>query len=252
MGRAQLLQAQAARIRPDVRMNPVLLKPEADTRSQVVVLGKARRDLRDVPWTERKPYLWGSVRDSLDSLMEEVDLVVIEGAGSPAEVNLKASDIVNMRVAKEVNARVLLAADIDRGGAFAHLLGTWHCLDDEERGLLTGFILNKFRGEEALLGNAMDWLETRTRVPTLGVVPMLPLPLPEEDAFSLPSLRSLQEVRTTNRTSPFSKHLTCPTSTSSTPLCTRRASTRPSFMRFTACARRTPSSWRARNTSPPT
>ena len=185
MGRAQLLQAQAARVTPEVRMNPVLLKPEADTRSQVVVLGKARRDLRDVPWTERKPLLWESVRASLHSLMADYDLLLIEGAGSPAEVNLKESDIVNMRVAREANARVLLAADIDRGGAFAHLLGTWHCLDDAEKACLTGFVLNKFRGDPALLGDGLAWLEQRTRVPVVGVVPMLTLPLPEEDAFSL-------------------------------------------------------------------
>ena len=185
MGRAQLLQAQAARVSPEARMNPVLLKPEADTRSQVVVLGKARHDLRDVPWLERKPHLWESVQESLHSLMAEYDLVLMEGAGSPAEVNLKKSDIVNMRVAKEVRARVLLVADIDRGGAFAHLLGTWQCLDEDEKALLAGFILNKFRGAPALLGDAMDWLEHRTRVRTVGVVPMLRLPLPEEDAFSL-------------------------------------------------------------------
>ena len=185
MGRAQLLQAQAARVTPDVRMNPVLLKPEADTRSQVVLLGKARRDLSEVPWLERKQHLWDSVQSSLHTLRSEYDLIVIEGAGSPAEVNLKAGDIVNMRVAKEVNAAVLLASDIDRGGSFAHLLGTWHCFEPDEQELLIGFLLNKFRGDPALLGNAMDWLEERTGVPTLGVIPMLRLPLPEEDAFSL-------------------------------------------------------------------
>ena len=185
MGRAQLLQAQAARVTPDVRMNPVLLKPEADTRSQVVLLGKARRDLSEVPWLERKKYLWESVKTSLHALKSDHDLVIMEGAGSPAEVNLKAGDIVNMRVAKEVDAAVLLASDIDRGGSFAHLLGTWHCFDENERALLIGFLLNKFRGDPALLGNAMDWLEARTNIPTLGIIPMLRLPLPEEDAFSL-------------------------------------------------------------------
>ena len=185
MGRAQLLQAQAARVTPDVRMNPVLLKPEADTRSQVVLLGKVNPELSNLPWLQRKAHLWGSVQSSLASLQKEHDLIVIEGAGSPAEVNLKASDIVNMRVAREVNAAVLLVSDIDRGGSFAHLLGTWHCLDEDEKKLLCGFILNKFRGDAALLGHAADWLEQRTQVPTLGTVPMLHLPLPEEDAFSL-------------------------------------------------------------------
>ena len=187
MGRAQLLQAQAARATPDVRMNPVLLKPEADTRSQVVLLGKANLELSALPWLERKTHLWEYVRSSLASLRSEYDLIVIEGAGSPGEINLKASDIVNMRVAREVGAAVLLISDIDRGGAFAHLLGTWHTFDEEEKNLLCGFVLNKFRGDAALLGNALAWLESRTQIPTLGIVPMLKLPLPEEDAFSLQS-----------------------------------------------------------------
>jgi adenosylcobyric acid synthase len=185
MGRAQLLQAQAARVTPQVRMNPVLVKPEGETRSQVVVLGKADLVLSKLSWTARKAQLWESVRASLASLMREFDLVVIEGAGSPAEVNLKAGDIANMRVAKEARARVLLVADIDRGGAFAHLLGTWHCLESDERSLLMGFILNKFRGDATLLESGIRWLEQQTGVPTLGVVPYLKFPLPEEDAFSL-------------------------------------------------------------------
>ena len=196
MGRAQLLQAQAARVTPEVRMNPVLLKPEADTRTQVVLLGRARADLSEVPWMKRKAHLWQSVQESLHGLLDEYDLVVIEGAGSPAEVNLKSGDIVNMRVAKEAGARVLLASDIDRGGSFAHLLGTWHTFDEEEKALLCGFVLNKFRGDPALLGKAVEWLEEKTGVPTLGVVPMLRLPLPEEDAFSLrPELGSSGKAR---------------------------------------------------------
>lgn len=185
MGRAQFLQAQAARVTADTRMNPVLIKPEGNTKSQLVLKGVAQPSLSDIPWMERKPYLWASVQESLHSLVSEFDLIIMEGAGSPAEINLKAGDIVNMRAAKEVQASVLLAADIDRGGAFAHLLGTWHCLDDDEKSLMKGFLLNKFRGDPALLGNAMDWLEQKTTVPTLGIVPMLRLPLPEEDAFSL-------------------------------------------------------------------
>lgn len=184
MGRAQLTQARAARVRPDVRMNPVLIKPEGDTRSQVVVLGRRDDAVGRLPWTERKGTLWPVVKGSLHGLLDEFELVVIEGAGSPAEINLKAGDIVNMRVALSAKAHVLLAADIDRGGAFAHLLGTWACLDEAERGTLLGFVLNKFRGDPALLGNAMDWLKVRTGVPTLGIVPSLPLPLPEEDAYT--------------------------------------------------------------------
>ncbi len=185
MGRAQLTQALAARVTPDVRMNPVLIKPEGDTRSQVVVLGRRDEAAARLPWTERKTALWPPVQTSLHSLLAEFELVVIEGAGSPAEVNLKAGDIVNMRVAREARARVLLTADIDRGGAFAHLLGTWGCLDDHERATLLGFVLNKFRGDPALLGDGAAWLAGRTGVPTLGVVPYLPLALPEEDAFGL-------------------------------------------------------------------
>ncbi|WP_189088443.1 cobyric acid synthase [Deinococcus ruber] len=183
MGRAQLVQATAARVQADVRMNPVLLKPEADTRSQVVLLGRADPVLTALPWRERKPLLWPYVQAALHSLMDEFDVVVIEGAGSPAEVNLRSSDIVNMRVALEVQAAVLLACDIDRGGAFAHLLGTWHCLDAPERALLRGFLLNRFRGDARLLAPAPEWLEAQTGVPTVGVVPWLPYTLPEEDGF---------------------------------------------------------------------
>ncbi|MFC4425096.1 cobyric acid synthase [Deinococcus navajonensis] len=185
MGRAQLVQARAARVTPDVRMNPVLLKPEADTRSQVVLLGQAQPDITALPWRERKPLLWPYVQESLHSLMTDFDVVVIEGAGSPAEVNLRASDIVNMRVAREVQAAVLLACDIDRGGAFAHLLGTWHCLTSEERERLKGFVLNRFRGDARLLSPAPEWLEEQTGVPTVGVVPWLNIPLPEEDGVAL-------------------------------------------------------------------
>ncbi len=185
MGRAQLTQAHAAGVTPDVRMNPVLIKPEGDTRSQVVVLGKRDETVARLPWTDRKTALWPVVQRSLHSLLSEFELVVIEGAGSPAEVNLKAGDIVNMRVALEAQARVLLCADIDRGGAFAHLLGTWACLDEDERASLLGFVLNKFRGDPKLLGGGTGWLRARTNVPTLGVVPYLPLTLPEEDAHTL-------------------------------------------------------------------
>ncbi|WP_198170583.1 cobyric acid synthase [Deinococcus arboris] len=185
MGRAQLVQARAARVVPDVRMNPVLLKPEADTRSQVVLLGRVEPEITALPWRERKPRLWPFVQEALHSLLAEYDVVVIEGAGSPAEVNLRSSDIVNMRVALEAQASVLLAADIDRGGAFAHLLGTWHCLTPEERTLLKGFILNRFRGDARLLAPAPEWLQAQTGVPTVGVVPWLHIPLPEEDGVAL-------------------------------------------------------------------
>ena len=183
IGRAQYLQALAARVTPEARHNPVLLKPSADTFSQVVVMGRYDPVRTATPWMDRGPRLWPVVRDALNSLIADSDLVVIEGAGSPAEVNLRATDIVNMRVALECGADVYLVADIDRGGAFAHLLGTWMCLEPAERALIRGFVLNKFRGDPALLGDAMDWLEEQTGVPTVAIVPMLRHHLPEEDAF---------------------------------------------------------------------
>ncbi len=147
-----------------------------------------------VPWMDRGPRLWPVVRDALNSLIADSDLVVIEGAGSPAEVNLRATDIVNMRVALECGADVYLVADIDRGGGFAHLLGTWMCLEPAERALIRGFVLNKFRGDSALLGNAMDWLEEQTGVPTVAIVPMLRHHLPEEDAFHHDAVPSAGDV----------------------------------------------------------
>ncbi len=183
MGRAQYVQALAARTEPQVRMNPVLLKPIADTSSQVVVKGKVDHAISTQPWLERRDYLWPIVRDALHSLVADYDQVVIEGAGSPAEINLRRGDIVNMSVALECRANVYLAADIDRGGAFAHLLGTWSCLEPDERALIKGFVLNKFRGDQALLGNARDWLQERTGVPTVAIIPMIRHALPEEDTF---------------------------------------------------------------------
>jgi adenosylcobyric acid synthase len=177
------MQALAARTIPQARMNPVLLKPSAETFSQVIVMGKFHPAISALPWLQRKPHLWPFVQEALHSLLTEYDQVVIEGAGSPAEVNLRNSDIVNMRVALEVQADVYLVADIDRGGAFAHLLGTWLCLEPAEQALIKGFILNKFRGDPALLGNAMDWLQERTGIPTVAIVPLQRHTLPDEDAF---------------------------------------------------------------------
>jgi adenosylcobyric acid synthase len=182
IGSAQYFQALAARAVPDVRMNPVLLKPEADTRSQVVLLGQADAALSRTPWRERSPLLWPHVQRSLHALLAENDLVVIEGAGSPAEINLMASDIVNMRVAAEARAATLIVTDIDRGGAFAHLYGTHQLLPPAQRALIRGFVLNKFPGDAALLAPAPADLEALTGVPTLGVLPMWrDHGLPEED-----------------------------------------------------------------------
>jgi len=187
IGRAQYAQALAARATPDVRMNPILLKPSADTYSQVIVLGKFDHAISEMPWMARKPHTWQAVRDALHSLIADHDLVIIEGAGSPAEVNLREADIVNMAVALECQADVYLVADIDRGGSFAHLLGTWTCLTPEERARIKGFVLNKFRGDPALLGNAMDWLQDKTGVPTVAIVPWLYHTLPEEDRIFIRS-----------------------------------------------------------------
>jgi adenosylcobyric acid synthase len=183
IGRAQYLQALAARTTPQARMNPVLLKPSADTESQVIVMGRVDPTISAMPWLERQPRLWPIVREALHSLIRDYEQVVIEGGGSPAEINLRASDIVNMRVALECQAAVYLVADIDRGGAFAHLLGTWNCLEPEEQALVKGFILNKFRGDPALLGNALDWLHERTGIPTVALIPMVRHALPEEDTL---------------------------------------------------------------------
>ena len=182
IGSAQYFQALAARAVPDVRMNPVLLKPEADTRSQVVLLGRSSPELSRTPWRERSSLLWDPVRASLHELLGENDVVVIEGAGSPAEINLQSSDIVNMRVAAEARAATVLVSDIDRGGAFAHLYGTYQLLPKHHQALIRGFILNKFRGDASLLAPAPADLEALTGVPTLGVLPMWrDHGLPEED-----------------------------------------------------------------------
>lgn len=183
IGSAQYFQALAAGVEPDVRMNPILLKPEADTRSQVVVLGKVRPELADQPWRERSAGLWALAREALASLMAEYDLVVIEGAGSPAEINLADSDYVNTRTALAADAACLLVSDIDRGGSFAHLYGTHALMDAGVRRLLRGFVLNRFRGDPALLAPGPAMLESLTGVPTLAVVPMVrDHGLPEEDA----------------------------------------------------------------------
>jgi adenosylcobyric acid synthase len=186
IGTAQYVQALAAGIEPDVRMNPILVKPEGDNRSQVVVLGKPDLQLSRLPWRERPAALWPVIERSLQSLRAEHELLLLEGAGSPAEINLQTSDLANMCSAKAADARVLLVADIDRGGAFAHLYGTWALLPDDERALIAGFVLNKFRGDLSLLPPAPQQLEGLTGVPTLGVLPWLEHSLPDEDGAATP------------------------------------------------------------------
>jgi adenosylcobyric acid synthase len=186
IGRAQAAQAEAAGIAPSVRMNPILLKPEGDTKSQVIVLGKATGKLSADKYYEQTPKLMKVVEESLDSLCQEFEVVVIEGAGSPAEVNLKEREIGNMRVARLKRSPVLLVGDIDRGGVFASLVGTLELLDEEERGLIKGFIINKFRGEIRLLLPGLEFLEKKTGKPVLGVVPwMKDVGVPQEDSVYL-------------------------------------------------------------------
>ena len=182
IGSAQYFQALAANTVPEVRMNPLLLKPESDTSSQVVLLGQVGKSLSQTPWRERSELVWPTIQQSLQELMAENDVVVIEGAGSPAEINLKDSDIVNMRVALAANAACLLVTDIDRGGAFAHLYGTFALLPADEQALIKGFVLNKFRGDAALLTPGPEMLQEMTGVPVVATLPMWwQHGLPEED-----------------------------------------------------------------------
>ncbi len=183
IGTAQWLQAKAAGVAPDTRMNPVLVKPESHTSSQVVVNGVVDPEVSRLPWNERAPLLRRAMHASLHDLRERHDLVVIEGAGSPAEVNL--DDQVNMAIAHEADASVLLVADIDRGGAFAHLYGTWGLLAEADRERLAGFVLNRFRGDASLLSPGPERLAELTGVPTVGVVPMVAHGLPDEDGAAL-------------------------------------------------------------------
>lgn len=187
IGRAQAVQALAAGIEPSADMNPVLLKPEADSRSQVIVLGRPWRTLAAGAFYKRKRELWQVVTAALARLQAQYELIIIEGAGSPAELNLQAGDIVNMAVARHVQAPVLLVGDIDRGGVFAQLLGTLWLLSPQEQALVRGFVVNKFRGEPALFVKGVRILEERSQRPVLGVVPHVPgLIIPTEDAASLP------------------------------------------------------------------
>jgi adenosylcobyric acid synthase len=186
IGTAQYLQALAAGVEPDVLMNPILVKPEGDNRSQVVILGKPDLELSCLPWRSRSRLLWPIIERSLQRLLAEHELLLVEGAGSPAETNLRDTDLANMRTAMAAAARVVLVADIDRGGAFAHLYGTWALVPEAERALFAGFVLNKFRGDPTLLPPAPEQLERLTGVPTLGVVPWLDHGLPDEDGAATP------------------------------------------------------------------
>lgn len=186
IGRAQAVQAEASGILSCVDMNPILLKPESDRRSQVVVLGKLIGSMTAIEYHEYKPRLSTVIGESLTRLRADYDLVVIEGAGSPAEINLKSRDIVNMHVAKLADAPVLLVGDIDRGGVFASFVGTMELLEPDERARVAAFVVNKFRGDLALLKPGLDFLTERTGRPVLGVVPYIQgLRIADEDSVSL-------------------------------------------------------------------
>lgn len=186
IGYAQAVQAWAAGITPTIDMNPILLKPQGDMTSQVILKGKVvgkvnageyYRDYFDVGWQ--------AITESLKRLTTDFDVVVCEGAGSPAEINLKHRDLTNMRVAKHLNAATLLVVDIDRGGAFAHIVGTLDLLEPDERALIKGIIINKFRGQRDLLDPGIEWVQERTGIPVIGVIPWLDQVFPAEDSLEL-------------------------------------------------------------------
>ena len=184
MGRAQVVQAQAAGIEPDVRMNPILLKPSSDVGSQVIVNGEVRGQMPAAAYFKLKTSLIPDILAAYDSLAEEVDIIVIEGAGSPAEINIKKDDFVNMGMAKMAKAPVLLVADIDRGGVFASIYGTLMLLEDDERAMVKGVIINKFRGDVEILRPGLKIIEEKTGVPIVGVLPMLKVDIEDEDSLS--------------------------------------------------------------------
>jgi adenosylcobyric acid synthase len=186
MGRAQVVQAQAAGLTPHVDMNPILLKPSSEVGSQVIVHGKVYGNFSAQDYYRHKPRLARKVMESFRRLSRDYDLIVLEGAGSAVELNLKQNDLVNFSMAKKAGAAVLLVADIDRGGVFAATIGSFHLLTQGERRLLAGFIINKFRGDPALFTEGERIIERRTRRPVLGVLPYAPdLAIPEEDSVAL-------------------------------------------------------------------
>lgn len=185
MGRAQVVQAEAACVEPDVRMNPVLLKPTTDRKSQVIFMGEVLSDMDAVEYHEFKQQLLPKIKEVYNELGNENDVIVLEGAGSPAEINLNDRDIVNMGMAKLVDAPVILVADIDKGGVFASIYGTIELMPKEDRERVKGVIINKFRGDVALLQSGIDMIENLTNIPVLGVVPYTPLNIDSEDSVEL-------------------------------------------------------------------
>ena len=184
MGRAQVMQAEAAKIKPDVCMNPILLKPTGDMGSQVIVNGEVVGNMEAREYFRYKKNLVPNILDAFKKLEQTADIIVIEGAGSPAEINLKSDDIVNMGLAKMLGAPVLLVGDIDRGGVFAQLLGTLMLLEDDERELVKGLVINKFRGDASILESGIEMLEERANIPVSGIIPYTHLDLDDEDSLT--------------------------------------------------------------------
>ena len=183
MGRAQVLQAQAARVEPSVMMNPILLKPTTNRKSQIIIKGKPYQNMNAVDYFAFKPQLKTMIRNIYQELEAKGDVVVIEGAGSPAEINLQEDDIVNMGMAEMADAPVLLVADIDKGGVFASIYGTVMLLKEHERARIKGVVINKFRGDKSLLQSGLDQIEILTGIPVIGVIPyIMDLQLDEEDS----------------------------------------------------------------------
>jgi adenosylcobyric acid synthase len=194
MGRAQIVQAEAAGVEPHVDMNPILLKPTSENGSQVIVHGVVKGNMDAASYFREKKSLWPAVTESYDRLAGRYDLIVLEGAGSPVEMNLKKSDIVNMAMADYADAGAVLVADIDRGGVFASIVGTVELLGEHERERLIGFIINKFRGDAGLMLNGLDFIKKRTGYPVLGMVPYLrDLYLPGEDSVCLEQKKAAAE-----------------------------------------------------------
>jgi len=184
IGRAQALQAQAAGLLPHTDMNPVLIKPASDTKAQIIIHGKAVSDMDAAVYHDYKSRAMTAVLESYQRLQKQYDVIVIEGAGSPAEINLRDRDIANMGFAEAVDCPVIIIADIDRGGVFAHLVGTLDLLSPSEQNRVTGFVINRFRGDLSLLQSGLDWLEQKTGKPVLGVIPYIHgLALDAEDAL---------------------------------------------------------------------
>ena len=184
MGRAQVMQAEACGIEPSVNMNPILLKPTNDVGSQVIVNGEVLGNMSARDYYKKKTELIPHIMEAYNNLAKEYDIIVMEGAGSPAEINLKENDIVNMGMAKLVNSPVLLVGDIDRGGVFASIAGTLMLLEEDERKMIKGTIINKFRGDVNILKPGLDMIEEITKTPVVGVVPYMELDIDDEDSLS--------------------------------------------------------------------